>query len=220
MHPGPTSATRRRFLLAGLGAATLSLTACSKGARTTSQTLSKDATILCLGDSLTFGYGATTGSNFPVLLEQLTGHVVQNAGVNGDTTEGALQRLPALLDGNKPGLVLVSIGGNDFLRGVPIDRTRAALTSIIEAVKATGAQVVLVAEPRPVLMSAVTGSLKDHEVYAEVASANKVPLFADAWSYVLSRSNLRSDQIHANDEGYKVFAGKLNDWLREQKIVN
>ncbi|RYX97313.1 MAG: arylesterase [Comamonadaceae bacterium] len=222
MNPS-SNPERRRFLAAGaaftLSATLLGASGCSKGAKNTSRTLPKDATILCLGDSLTFGYGATSGASFPTLLEQLTGHVVQNAGVNGDTSEGALQRLPSLLEGNKPGLVLVSIGGNDFLRGVPIANTRSALTAIVDAVKAAGAQAVLVAEPRPVLIAAATGSLKDHEVYAEVASATGVPLFSDAWSYVLSRANLRSDQIHANDEGYKVFAEKLDAWLREQKIV-
>lgn len=216
--PFTTSLPRRRLVFAGLAAAVLSA-ACSKDAKTAARTLPKDATILCLGDSLTFGYGAPQGAGFPAQLEKLTGHVVQNAGVNGDTAEGALQRLPALLEENKPGLVLVSIGGNDFLRGVPLERTRSALAAIVEAVKASGAQVVLVAEPRPVLMAAATGSLKDHEVYAEVASASGVALFADAWSYVLSRGNLRSDQIHANDEGYKVFAERLDGWLREQKFI-
>ncbi|MDO9406350.1 MAG: GDSL-type esterase/lipase family protein [Polaromonas sp.] len=216
--PDQTLFTRRK-LLWGAAFASLALAGCSKDNKAATNLLSKDATILCLGDSLTFGYGATQGASFPVLLEQLTGHVVQNAGVNGDTAEGALQRLPALLQENKPGLVIVGIGGNDFLRGVPPARTKAALTSIVEAVKASGAKIVLVAEPRPVLMAAATGSLADHEVYAEVASETGAPLFSDAWSYVLSRAELRSDQIHANDEGYKVFAGKLNDWLREQKFV-
>jgi acyl-CoA thioesterase-1 len=93
--------------------------------------LPREAVLLCLGDSLTFGYGATAGLGYPQQLEQLTGYVTKNAGINGDTAEGALARLPALLQENTPGLVLISIGGNDFLRNLPLDRTRAALKNLV-----------------------------------------------------------------------------------------
>ena len=220
MHPlsFPAATTRRQWLLGGLAGALLLAAGCSKSAKTTARTLPKDATLLCLGDSLTFGYGAPAGTAYPPVLEQLTGHVVQNAGINGDTAEGALARLPALLQANTPGLVLVSIGGNDFLRRMPSERTRAALTSIVQTAAAS-AQVVLIAQPEPALMALATGALKDHEVYAEVASATGVPLFAGGWAHVLSRPELRSDQIHANAEGYKVFAERLAAWLRERKYV-
>lgn len=210
--------TRRAILLAGLTAGALLATACSRKAKSIAQTLPKEATLLCLGDSLTFGYGAAGGASYPQVLEQLSGHVTQNAGVNGDTAEGALARLPGLLEANTPGLVLVSIGGNDFLRGVPVERTRAALLQILQKA-AAASQVVLIAEPRPDALAAASGSLKDHEVYAEVAAEAKVPLFAGAWSAVLSKAKLRSDPIHANTEGYKVFAEQLDAWLREQKFI-
>jgi len=135
--------------------------------------------LLCLGDSLTFGYGAAVGTGYPQQLEQLTGYVTKNAGVNGDTAEGALARLPALLQENTPGLVLISIGGNDFLRGLPLDRTRAALKSLVQTA-AAGAQVVLIAQPKPAFIAAATGSLSDHEVYAEVAKETGTLLSAAA----------------------------------------
>ena len=204
--------------MAAMGASLLAASGCSRSPKPDARTLPKDATLLCLGDSLTFGYGATPETSYPARLEQLTGHPVKNAGANGDTAEGALQRLPALLENNKPGLVLVSIGANDFLRNLPLERTRASLRQIVETVKAT-TQVVLVAEPRPVALAAFTGSLNDHEVYAEVASETGVPLFGGGWSHVLSRAELRSDQIHANAEGYRVFAERLAAWLRERKFV-
>lgn len=209
---------RRQFLLGSAAGALLLAAGCSKSAKPKVNTLPKEATLLCLGDSLTFGFGAVAGAAYPQVLEQLTGHVVKNAGVNGDTAEGALARLPGLLQANSPGLVLVSIGGNDFLRGVAPERTRAALTSIVQTAAAS-AQVVLIAQPQPVLMALVTGSLKDHDIYAEVAGQAHVPLFEGGWSYVLSRPELRSDQVHANAEGYKVFAERLAAWLRERKYV-
>jgi acyl-CoA thioesterase-1 len=209
---------RRRLLMGGAASALLLAAGCSKSAKPKAQTLPKEATLLCLGDSLTFGYGAAAGTSYPEQLEALTGHASKNAGLNGDTSEGALARLPGLLAGNAPGLVLLSIGGNDFLRKWPEERTRAALTRLVQTA-AAATQVVLIAQPRPELMAAALGSLNDHPVYAEVAAATGVPLFEGGWAHVLSRTELRSDQIHANSEGYKVFAERLADWLRKQKFI-
>jgi len=213
LHP-----LRRHLVFGSLASALLLATGCSKTARPTAKTLAREATLLCLGDSLTFGLGTASGSSYPQVLERLTGHVVQNAGINGDTTAGALARLPGLLQGNAPGLVLVSIGGNDFLRSMPLEGTRNTLKQIVQMAVAN-TQTVLIAQPRPVLMALATGSLKDHEVYAEVAAEAGVPLFADGWSYVLSRPELRSDHVHANTEGYRIFAERLAEWLRERKYV-
>ena len=209
---------RRHLLLAGAASSFLLATGCSKTAPPRVRLLPKDATLLCLGDSLTFGYGAPAGASYPAVLEQLTGHVTQNAGVNGDTAEGALARLPGLLVANRPGLVLVSVGGNDFLRRMALENTRAALSAIVQTAAAS-TQVVLIAQPQPTLMALASGTLKDHEVYAEVASATGVPLYAGGWSQVLSRAELRSDQIHNNAEGYRLFAERLAAWLREQKFI-
>jgi acyl-CoA thioesterase I len=209
---------RRRFALSGLASTLLLATGCSKTAKPAAKTLPREATLLCLGDSLTFGLGAAAGTSYPQVLEQLTGHVVQNAGINGDTTAGALARLPGLLQGNAPGLVLVSIGGNDFLRNMPLEGTRNALRQIVQ-MAAASTQTVLIAQPRPVLTALVTGSLKDHDLYAEVAAETGVPLFSDGWSYVLSRPELRSDEVHANTQGYRVFAERLAEWLREKRYV-
>jgi lysophospholipase L1-like esterase len=215
-HP---NAFRRQLLLGGLASALLLAGGCSRSARPQGKTLAKDATLLCLGDSLTFGFGAETGASYPDKLEQLSGHVTQNAGVNGDTAEGALERLPGLLQNNQPGLVLVSIGGNDFLRGLPLERTRAALTQIVQTAAAS-AQVVLIAQPRPALGALVSSMLlQDHELYAEVAAQTGTALYPGGWSDVLSRAELRSDHIHANAQGYALFAERLTQWLREMKFV-
>lgn len=210
---------RRQLLLGSLAAVLILASGCSRSTQPKGKTLAADATLLCLGDSLTFGYGAAAGASYPERLEQLTGHVTQNAGLNGDTAEGALARLPGLLRNNAPGLVLVSIGGNDFLRNVPPERTRAALKAIMQSA-ARNAQVALIAQPKPTLLAAATGSLKDHEVYADVAGETGVALFAGGWAHVLARPELRSDQIHANAQGYGVFAERLASWLRDLKFLS
>ncbi|MDQ3058313.1 MAG: GDSL-type esterase/lipase family protein [Pseudomonadota bacterium] len=213
-HP---DAFRRQLLLGALACGLLA-GGCSRSAKPQGKMLASDANLLCLGDSLTFGFGAGAGASYPQKLEQLSGHVTQNAGVNGDTAEGALARLPGLLQSNQPGLVLVSIGANDFLRQLPLQRTRDALTQIVQIASAS-AQVVLIAQPRPVLMALASGSVQDHPVYAEVAAETGVPLYAGGWSEVLSRAELRSDQIHANAQGYALFAERLAQWLRESGFI-
>ena len=219
MRPPSFHLSRRQLLNSLACGLLLSTTACNKTRSHTVNTLPAGASVLCLGDSLTFGYGAGTGPTYPQWLEQLTGLTVHNAGVNGDTSEGALARLPDLLLRHRPVLVLLSIGGNDFLRRLPLSGTRQALTGMIQQASEQ-AQVVLVAEPQPAWLAMATGTLSDHPIYAEVAKATNTPLYGDGWSTVLSRSEWRSDQIHANAEGYKVFAQGLVDWLRTKKWVS
>lgn len=209
---------RRPLLLGFIASALLLAAGCSQSAKPKGRMLAREASLLCLGDSLTFGFGVEAGTSYPARLAQLTGHATENAGVNGSTAEGALARLPGLLEKNQPGLVLVSIGGNDFLRHLPLKRTRAALQQIVQTA-ARSTQVALIAQPRPPLPGSAPSTLKDHALYAEVAEETRVPLFAGGWSGVLSRPELRSDQIHANAQGYALFAQRLAQWLREMKFI-
>ena len=74
---------------------------------------------------------------------------------------------------------------------------------------------VLIAEPKPSL-GALVGSLSDHPLYADLAEKYRVPLFADGWSRILSDGALKSDAIHANAEGYALFAERLAAFLQKQ----
>jgi len=171
--------------------------------------------VLAVGDSLTFGTGATADAAYPERLAALTGWNVVNAGVPGDTSARARDRLSPLLAQHAPKLVLLSIGGNDFLRQVPETETRGNLGAMLDDIRAAGAQAVLIAVPRPALMAALLGSLDDHPLYAELAEAHRVPLLASSWAKVLSDPALKSDQIHANAAGYERFARDLHGFLRE-----
>ena len=167
------------------------------------------AVVLALGDSLTHGTGATPETAYPAVLAGLTGWRVVNAGVPGDTSAQALARLPTLLQEHAPALVLLGIGGNDFLRRLPEAETRANVRAAIAQVRATDAQLLLIAVPRPSVAAAFTGSLTDHPLYGEIAEELKLPLHRQGWSEVLADESLRADAIHANARGYAVFAQGL-----------
>ena len=176
--------------------------------KTAVQTVPAGSTVLALGDSLTFGTGASPESSYPAMLTELTGWHVVNAGVAGDTSAQALQRLPALLAQHQPRLVIVSIGGNDFLRKLPEEETRANITAICRQALDSGAQVLLVAVPT-VSLSAAMGQMTDHPLYAEIARELGVPLQREGWGEVLGDETLRSDAVHANAKGYAQFARSL-----------
>lgn len=206
------SLNRRQFLLLS----TLLITACSR--KPSGRVLARGSKVLALGDSLTEGYGATPDTAYPAVLAQLTGWEVVNGGVSGDTSADVLVRLPALL-AQQPQLVLLGIGGNDFLRRVAENETRHNIGRTLDAIHEAGIPAVLIAEPHLTTAALLTGSLSDHPMYAELAREKNVPLLADAWSDVLSNKSLKSDQIHANAAGYKVFSEKLEQFLRKQGFV-
>ena len=105
-------------------------------------------TILVVGDSLSAEYGLQRGSGWVALLAARLGREhpeakVVNASISGDTTAGGLARLPALLRQHRPTLVVLELGGNDALRGLPLDTTRSNLTEMARLAKAAGARVLI-----------------------------------------------------------------------------
>ena len=104
--------------------------------------------LLVVGDSLSAEYGLPRGSGWVALLEQRLAREglawkVLNASISGDTTAGGRSRLPTLLAQHKPQVVLIELGGNDALRGLPLTGTRANLETMTRAAKATGARVMI-----------------------------------------------------------------------------
>lgn len=191
------------------------LTACGKS--TSTAKLVSGSKVIALGDSLTFGYGATPETAYPTVLASKSGWQVINEGVSGDTSEGVLKRLDGVLDQN-PALILLGIGGNDVLQRVAPATTKSNINQIIDKIKAKNIPLVLIAEPY-FSTSALLGVASDNPIYAEIAKEKDVPLFAKGdggWSDILSDKSLKSDQIHANSTGYAKFAENLYEFLKEK----
>jgi acyl-CoA thioesterase I len=134
---------------------------------------------------------------------------VINAGVPGDTTAGGLERLPDLLQQHQPRLVLLCLGGNDMLRKQPRETTESNLRQLVQAIRASGAEVVLIAVPEPKLFGGAA------DFYERIAEDMQLPLEAEIFNDVLKDNRLKSDPIHANAAGYRVVAERLAEFLRE-----
>jgi acyl-CoA thioesterase-1 len=203
------------YLTCGMpaAAALVALAACGKR-KSSAAALKPDAHVLAIGDSLTFGYGAPPDASWPVKLGELTGWQIENAGVNGDTSAGALQRLPSLLAAGSYDAVLIGIGGNDMLRGVSASATRDNIAALVSQAREHTPHVALLATPAPDAMRAFVGSLSDAPFYEEIAKSGQALLVANVYSSVLSDASLRSDRIHANAEGYAKVAQLLADQFK------
>lgn len=172
------------------------------------------AKILAFGDSLTFGTGVNPPDSYPSQLEAIIHHPVVNAGVPGDTTADGLARLEAALDDDAPALVILCLGGNDMLRQESRATLRANLAAMIETIRARKLSLVLVGVPEPKILS-----LHAEPVYAELAQQYGLPIENEVLADVLGDRDLKSDQIHANEKGYRLVAEKIAALLKKAGAV-
>lgn len=168
--------------------------------------LPSNAVVLAFGDSVTAGLGAHAGEDYPSRLAELTGLRVINGGISGDTAREAGKRLRPLLASHQPVLVIVELGGNDFLRQTQASRVKEFLREIIRDARASGSVVALVSVPRLSLLRASVGALSDSPIYAELAEEEGAILVPHIFSEVLSDDSLRADEIHPNAQGYSQLA--------------
>jgi acyl-CoA hydrolase len=194
------------------------LAACGRQAPT-GGVLPAGTPVLAFGDSVTYGVGARQGDDWPSLLAKKTGWFIENAGVSGDTALRAKERLPEALARFRPKLVLLELGGNDFLRRRGQAEVKEDLREMIRLAKASGAQVVLIAVPAFSLLAVVAQHPSDAPIYAELAHEENVLLVADVFSDVLGEDNLRADRIHPNATGYAQMAQGIWQALRQQGIA-
>lgn len=180
------------------------------------QVIPAGTTVLVLGDSISYGTGAEHGTeDYPTLLARKTGWQVINAGISGDVSSRGLARLPGLLAQHRPKLVIIELGGNDFLRQMAPALIEDHLRSTVHLVQQADAVAILIAMPEVSL----AGQLHDHPLYARVAEATGALLVSGAVSGVLSDGRLRVDQVHPNAEGYRQLTEALVKQLRELGVL-
>ncbi|MGE3887107.1 MAG: arylesterase [Vicinamibacterales bacterium] len=166
--------------------------------------------IVILGDSLTAGLGLDSTQSFPALIQQRLDErglrfQVVNAGVSGDTSAGGLRRLEWALEGN-PRVLIVALGGNDALRGLPIEDLERNLTAIIERGKREGLVVILAGMEAPP-NNGPEYTARFRRVYRDLASAHDVVLIPFLLEGVAGEAAFnQADGIHPNEEGARLVA--------------
>lgn len=187
---------------------------------TTAGTLTRP-TVVVLGDSLAAGYGLNDGESFPDRLQERLsagGYALEvaNISVSGDTSAGGLRRLDWALEGDVR-VLIIELGGNDGLRGLPVEDLRANLAAIIERGKARGATVVLTGmEAPPNFGPAYTVAFR--QVYRDLAARYQVALVPFLLEGVAGISDLNiADGIHPNLQGARLVEG--NVWRILQPLL-
>lgn len=156
-----------------------------------------------LGDSLSAAYGIRLEQGWVALLQERLrsagyGHRVVNASSSGETTGGALARLPRSLATHRPAVVVIELGGNDGLRGLPIADVRANFERLIRLSQEAGAKVLLIGMRIPPNYGP-TYTRAFHELYGDLAARHRLPLvpfFLDG--IALDDSLMQDDGLHPN----------------------
>jgi lysophospholipase L1-like esterase len=172
-----------------------------------------DAVVLAFGDSLTFGTGAAEDESYPAQLEKLIGRRVVRAGVPGEVTAQALARLPAALDEHAPRLLLLCIGGNDFLRRLGNAQAERNVREMVKLARSRGIGVLLIGTPEPGF------TVSPPAFYAGIAEEFRLPYEAGVIGQVLKDRTLKADPIHPNARGYRVIAERLAETLQQAGAI-
>jgi acyl-CoA thioesterase-1 len=161
--------------------------------------------VVFLGDSITQGYGVTEAEAFPALAAGALGVPFMNAGVSGDTTAGGLARLDRDVLARAPRLAVVELGGNDFLRRVPVEDTLRNLETITKRLVGAGTMVALLH------VNVGAGLVADPYLdgYRALARRHGALLVEDALEGVLTDRSLRLDAIHPNAAGHRCVAARV-----------
>ncbi len=177
-------------------------------------------TLLIVGDSLSAGYGLPQQQSWPVLLQQRLNEKkspwrIQNASISGETSGGALARLPALLQQHQPTVVLIEIGGNDGLRGFPVPRLRQNLEQLIKLSQEAGATPVLM----QIRIPPNYGPRYTEQfvgVYAEIAQKHQLklwPFFMD--KIAVQPELMQADGIHPNAKAQGIIRDLMLPYIEE-----
>ncbi|HWA37443.1 MAG TPA: GDSL-type esterase/lipase family protein [Burkholderiales bacterium] len=175
--------------------------------------LPADAVVLAFGDSLTFGTGAQEAESYPAQLARLIGRRVVRAGIPGEVTSQALARLPEELDEHAPRLLLLCIGGNDFLQRLPVHEAERNVRAMVRLARDRGVDVVLIGTPEPGLQAAPP------VFYGAIAKEFGLVYEGAILGEVLKSRGLKSDLVHPNAKGYRVIAERLAETLKESGAI-
>ena len=182
-------------------------------------TLAAEKSILVFGDSLSAGYGIALSRSWVALLDERlkrerADYIVANASVSGETSAGGRARIDAALERHRPAVVILELGANDGLRGLPPAQMKANLAAIVERAQKAGARVLVVGMKMPPNFGPdYTGAFE--RAFTELSREKKVPLvpfmlegFAEKLEY------FQADRIHPNEKAQPLIVKRIWPALR------
>lgn len=169
--------------------------------------------IVAFGDSLTYGTGVEPSQSYPAVLEKISGFDVVNAGVPGEESAQGLKRLTGVLATEQPRLVILCHGGNDLLRKRSREKLKTNLIKMIDIIRASGAEVVLLGVPRPGIF------LSSENLYDEIAEQMDVAVELEIIPQLESDKTMKSDTVHFNRQGYAAMADAVFALLTQQGAI-
>jgi acyl-CoA thioesterase-1 len=200
--PVPSAQKRRVILLVtGYWLLVTLITGCAK--REIRNIDSKGKNIICFGDSLTFGYGAGPGEDYPTALAKLTNIPVINAGIDGDTSTEALRRIDSDVLERNPLLVIIEFGGNDFLRKIPKEVTLDNIKEMVDKIQAKGSMVAIVDISAGIFLG------EYRKMFYNLTREKKAIFVPAIFSGIITNPRLKSDFLHPNADGYKIIAQRI-----------
>jgi acyl-CoA thioesterase-1 len=204
----PISQRRFRVLLA----AVLALACTAAPGCNDSPTAPSAVAVVAFGDSITAGVGTTGDNDYVSRLADRTGVAIINAGRSGDTTASALARIDSAVLARDADIVIVFLGGNDLLQGVPVQQRITTITSIVQQIRADGAAVILV--------GVGSGAIDPFEgALAGIASQTSSTFVPAVLDGIFGVSSLMADLIHPNNAGHAIIADRIEPALRAALAV-
>jgi lysophospholipase L1-like esterase len=164
----------------------------------------KGDTVICFGDSITYGYGAEAGEDYPAALAKLLPLAVINSGVNGDTTRQGIARLERDVLEKQPRLVIIEFCGNDFLKKVPYEETLQNLRLMVRRMQEKGILVAVVD------ISAGMFLREYRTAFRKIAREEGAIFVSSVLSGVITNPKMKSDFLHPNAAGYKLVAQRIS----------
>lgn len=168
--------------------------------------ISKDKKIVAIGDSLVEGVGSENGGGFIKMLSDDLDILITNLGKSGDTTADVLERIGEVEKYN-PDIIILLVGGNDFLRGVPETEIFGNLSEIIDELQKGGREVILLG-----LENNLPGKKYD-EYYEELVENKDIEYVPNVLGRIFGVREYMADGLHPNDRGYRVIADYVRPYL-------
>ena len=164
---------------------------------------SQGKNIICFGDSITVGFGAQEGQDYPAALAKMTKFPVINAGINGDTSSEGIKRIDTDVLSKDPLLVIVEFGGNDFLGKTPVEETVKNIEEMIKIIQSKGAMVAIADISTFVVMN-------DYgKEFRRLSKKYGTILIRGILDGIITDPELKSDFVHPNSKGYQLIAHRI-----------